>query len=1056
MQGRYENKNRETAVSEVIGAVMLIAVVVTAIAVIGVALTSQSQPEKIPALDAIISSNGKDTIRIFHNGGDSLTSQQIAILVDGVARNFTEDIQGSDWTTWSQGQFLDYNYGSLPQPGKVQLIYKSPTTQTVLVSADFSGGMPTYVPTTATNPEPAATVSGISPPAGTTGTTLSTTVSGSGFVNGATAKLTQGSSSIAATNVMVISQGQLTCTFSLNGAATGQWNVVVTNPSSPPGTLTGGFTVVSPGSAPTVISISPNSAFSGSTTPIRNLTGTNFVVGTSPTVKLSRSGNADFFATSVQVLDTRNISCTLTIPAGTTAGAWDVMVINSDGQSGTLSQGFMIYNPGPVITGITPASGTAGTVVSITNLAGTGFTSGTTVMLNGTSFTDIPASNVVVINSRQITCSFDLSSASTGTRNVVVSNADGTNMLANGFVVGGVAPSVYSIAPNNGVTGTTLSNVLIGGTGFIDGATVTLRKSGSPDINATTVSFGSATSLTGTFVIPPTATLGQYDVIVSNPDGKYGTLPASSGFTVNSPLPFPTVISVAPASGPLAGSTPVIITGTYFTGATGVTIGGTAATAVTVVSDTSITATTPGHAAGAVDVVVTTPNGTATGTGVYTYVSAVPTFTSIAPSTGPIAGGTSVTITGSGFTGATGVTLGGTAATSVTVVSDTSITATTPFHSAGVVNVIVTTPGGTATGTNVYTYTITAAPTFTSIAPATGPTAGSTAITITGTNFVAGGLLGVTIGGVPATSVARTASTTITAVTPAGTAGAKDVVVTNNDGQTVTRTDAYTYRAVPTFTGIAPAAGPITLGTPVTITGTGFTGATGVTLGGTAATAVTVISDTLITATAPAHAFGVVNVVVTTPGGTATGTGVYTYIAAPTNTLIVPAYGRINGGTAVTITGTNFVTGATAVTFGGTEATTFTVVSATSIIATTPAHAAGAGNVVVTTPGGATAARTYTYANPTISGALSRTTGVHGTSYTGITIPGTYFITSPYPTVRFTQGSNTMTGTVTACTQTQVTFSLSIPSTQALGSYDVTATNTDGGSATRTTAFSVT
>ena len=52
----------------------------------------------------------------------------------------------------------------------------------------------------------------------------------------------------------------------------------------------------------------------------------------------------------------------------------------------------------------------------------------------------------------------------------------------------------------------------------------------------------------------------------------------------------------------------------------------------------------------------------------------------VSPNSGPGAGGTSVTITGTNFTGATAVTFGGTAATSVTVVSATSITATSPAH----------------------------------------------------------------------------------------------------------------------------------------------------------------------------------------------------------------------------------------------------------------------------------------------------------------------------------------------------------------------------------------
>jgi PKD repeat protein len=927
------NKNsdpvRERAVSEVIGAIMLISVVVVAVAVIGVALTSQGTPQNIPALDAVISNYG-NTIQIYHNGGDSLQSDQVQFLVDGTPRTFFKGT--SDSWTWSPGDSLINVTTSTPN--KVSIVFNGASgAETILTTADFGPGGMTNSGLIVTNTLNAAFTA--SPSSGTPPLVVQFTDQSTGSPVGWNWAFgdTQTSTANNPTHVY-------------NGAGTYTAILTVTNYTGSTDSTTHMITVSS--YSPTVSGISPSQGVQGSSIPI-SVYGNYFVNGATITLK---NQSTIITATSVTFVSATTLTGTVVIPSGATLGPWDVVVTTPDMQTGTLTNGFMISSPGPgpTFTSISPPAGP---------IAG-----GTAVTITGTNF------------------------ASGGSFGVTIGGA------------------------------------------------------------AATITGNSATSITAT---TPPGTAGARDVVITNTDGQ--TVAGAGAYTYAA---VPTFTSIAPLSGTTLGGTAVTITGSGFIGATTVAIGGIAATGFTI-GDTSITATTPAHAAGAVDIVVTTPNGTATGPGAYTYGAAPPTFGSIAPSAGLIAGGTTVTITGSGFTGATGVTFGGTAATGVTVVSDTSITATSPFHSAGVVNVVVTTPGGIATGTNAYTYTTTAAPTFTSIAPAAGPIAGGTAVTITGTNFVAGGLLGVMIDGVPATSVVRSSTTKITAVTPAGTAGAKDVVVTNSDGQTVTRTGAYTYAEVPTFTGIAPAAGPITLGTPVTITGTGFTGATGVTLGGTAATAVTVVSDTLITATAPAHVFGVVNVVVTTPGGTVTGTGVYTYTAAPTTTLIAPAYGRINGGTAVTIIGTNFITGATAVTFGGTEATTFTVVSATSITATTPAHAAGAGNVVVTTPGGATAARTYTYADPTISAALSRITGARGSTYTGITIPGTNFInTLPNPTVTFTQGANTMTGTVTACTATQVTFSLTIPAGQTTGAYSVTVTNNDGGTATRTSAFTVT
>jgi hypothetical protein len=81
-----------------------------------------------------------------------------------------------------------------------------------------------------------------------------------------------------------------------------------------------------------------------------------------------------------------------------------------------------------------------------------------------------------------------------------------------------------------------------------------------------------------------------------------------------------------------------------------------------------------------------------------------PTVTSVTPSTGPSAGGNTVTITGTGFTGATSVTFGGVAATSFTVVNDTTITSVVPSGSAGAVSVIVTTAVGSNAANSLYSY----------------------------------------------------------------------------------------------------------------------------------------------------------------------------------------------------------------------------------------------------------------------------------------------------------------------------------------------------------------
>lgn len=81
----------------------------------------------------------------------------------------------------------------------------------------------------------------------------------------------------------------------------------------------------------------------------------------------------------------------------------------------------------------------------------------------------------------------------------------------------------------------------------------------------------------------------------------------------------PSDFTLEPAHGAAAGGDEVTVKGQNLTGVTGVTFGGTAATAVVVVDDETLTCTTPAHAAGAVDVVVTNPTGSKTETAAFTY-----------------------------------------------------------------------------------------------------------------------------------------------------------------------------------------------------------------------------------------------------------------------------------------------------------------------------------------------------------------------------------------------------------------------------------------------------
>ncbi|MEY4226815.1 MAG: hypothetical protein RL190_1572, partial [Actinomycetota bacterium] len=167
------------------------------------------------------------------------------------------------------------------------------------------------------------------------------------------------------------------------------------------------------------------------------------------------------------------------------------------------------------------------------------------------------------------------------------------------------------------------------------------------------------------------------------------------------------IVAVSPAMGPVGGGTRITLTGRGLASATGVLIGGVAATDVSVTAGAStatVTAVTPARASSLVDVAVTTPTGTVTSSAAFRYGLAAPTIAGVSPSAGPLAGGTTITISGTELTDATRVTVGGVPATRVTVVNATTVTAVTPAHAAGTVAVALAAPGGAVSAAAAFTY----------------------------------------------------------------------------------------------------------------------------------------------------------------------------------------------------------------------------------------------------------------------------------------------------------------------------------------------------------------
>jgi large repetitive protein len=359
----------------------------------------------------------------------------------------------------------------------------------------------------------------------------------------------------------------------------------------------------------------------------------------------------------------------------------------------------------------------------------------------------------------------------------LVTTPGGTATLSGAYTYV-ATPSLTDVSPNEGPS-TGGQSVTLTGTNF---------RSGMPVRFGGTLASLASVHPSGTLatVTTPAHLAGVVAVSVTTPGGS-ASLP--TGYTY---VDAPTLTAVAPQVGPTAGGQSVTLMGTGFRTDMQVWFGGDLATLGSVdPAGTSATVTTPAHAAIVVDVAVMTPGGSDTLHGGYTYVVA-PTLTAVSPGNGPTAGGTSVTITGTHLSGTTGVTFAGVAATDVMVVNDSTLTATTPAHTADFVDVVVTTAGGSDTLGFAFEYVV--APTLATASPNTGPTAGNTSVTLFGGNIATATT--VTFGGVPATNLTPVNDDILVVTTPAQGAGPVDVVVSTAGGQ-ATLVSGYTYVAPP-------------------------------------------------------------------------------------------------------------------------------------------------------------------------------------------------------------------------------------------------------------------
>ena len=503
-----------------------------------------------------------------------------------------------------------------------------------------------------------------------------------------------------------------------------------------------------------------------------------------------------------------------------------------------------------------------------------------------------------------------------------------------GFVDAGPPPVLKILKvlpPRGGSAGGT--NVLLQGSGFIRD----FSTRGTDAKKVTTLKFGSNSVIDyqiiddGTLELrSPPGTAGPAHVVMTNP---LGTFTCNSCFTYFDEL---IVNGINPKEGTLAGGNEVIIDGQGFTPDVEVLFGVFSSPKVTFVTTTRLKVLVPrGQLADLVDVTVYNKNGVANARRVYQYFENL-RIAGVAPLTGPIAGGTTVTITGKGFSNATSIKFGGVNAMSFTVVSDTVATAVSPGAAAvGAVDLSLTTPRDSWIAKKAFTY-FDPAGAFTAFSVFPHVARPGDTVTLTGQALDSAGLT-VTLGGVPAVVGATTFSTATLTIPARGAAARKSDVVAQAGASTATLPQGFTWRLG--VAAVAPSFGPAVGGTQVMVTGAALPADAETFFGALKGTAATVSGESALTVTTPSGSGGFASDVNVREAGDFENEAVlkaaFTFEQPLSIGRVQPERGAIAGNTLVTVLGAGFRDGVT-LSFGPNKAKDVKIVDSHTITCRTP------------------------------------------------------------------------------------------------------------------------
>ena len=387
---------------------------------------------------------------------------------------------------------------------------------------------------------PAPVMTAILPVRGTTGTTLGVTMNGTGFLGTPAATLinTTLGESLAVGNITLVSGNELSGVVNLTGISPGIYDATVTNPDGKNGTAAGIFTVRPP---VTVTGISPSEGANGGPVAV-TITGTRFA--DTPAVCLEKAGEDSISGTGVVRTNETSLSCTIDL-SSVSVGAWTVNV-TSEGDSGYLTDEFMVTYAPPVIGNVSPATVATGFSHTFT-VEGSGFQDTPSLLFHNVSSGRSVVPDSVTFNaSDELSCTVDFMGVQPGLYDLCVTNPDNGNVtredvlsVTADIAVTGIDPSVVS--PSESVYITSLS-----GNGFYGTPSVILRMAGEADHTPDYIFVESPTVIRCGFNLEGAAP-GTWDVIVADEFG-YGTGTLPAGLLISGSISLPYALDI-PVSG---------------------------------------------------------------------------------------------------------------------------------------------------------------------------------------------------------------------------------------------------------------------------------------------------------------------------------------------------------------------------------------------------------------------------------------------------------------------------------------------------------------------------